>query len=125
MAKEIKKWLDNTFLPTIMKHGSFSIQPKSINVKLFYEMTAISNFFRKAVMYIAYVGKINGEYVFKYGLSRKMFERDYEQHSKHFDKFKVVFIGETDNCEQIENLFDNDLKIYNLHRHRLFNLFWH
>jgi len=42
-------------------------------------------------------------------LSRRFFKRENE-HLASFDTFKVVFIGETDNCEQIEQLFEDDLK---------------
>ena len=92
------------------------MQPKKINIKLFYDNNAISYFYGKAVVYIAYIGKYNGEFIFKYGLSRKMFQRDYKEHSKRFDKFQVVLIEETDNCEQIESLFEEDLKVFKLHR---------
>ena len=50
-----------------------------------------------------------------------MFNRDYEQHSKNFDKFKAVLIIETDNCEQIEELFEQDIKVYQLHRVQTIN----
>ena len=86
------------------------------NIKSFYDITQITSYYGKAVIYIAYIGKVEGEYMFKYGLSRKMFERDYKQHSKFFDDFKVMYIGETDNCEYIETVLENDLKMFALHR---------
>lgn len=121
LAKQIKKWIDNEVLPELMKHGSYSVQPKKIDIKSFYNSVAISEFFMKAVMYIGYIGKRKNEHLFKYGLSRKMFERDYEQHSKHFDKFQVIFIGECNNCEQVESLFEKDMKMYGLHRQYTIN----
>ena len=121
LAKEMRKWIDNEVMPAIVKYGSYSMQPASIDIRLFYEMNTISTFFQKAVLYIGYVGQVNGEFIFKYGLSRNMFKRDFEQHSKHFAKFKVVFIGETDNCEQIEKLFENDVKTFNLYRQLTIN----
>ena len=86
------------------------------NIKSFYDITQITSYYGKAVIYIAFIGKVKGEYMFKYGLSRKMFERDYKQHSKFFDDFKVMYIGETDNCEYIETVLENDLKMFALHR---------
>lgn len=115
-AKQIKKWLDNEVLPALIKHGAYSMQPKTLNIKLFYDENAISNFYNKSVVYIGYIGKVGQEYMFKYGLSRQMFKRDYEQHSKNFNMFKVIYIGETDNCENIELLFEQDLKTWQLHR---------
>jgi hypothetical protein len=67
-------------------------------------------------MYIGYIGQINNEHTFKYGKSRKMFKRDHDQYSKFFKQFDVVYIGETDNCELIEKLYENDLKIFHLYR---------
>ncbi len=116
LAKKIKSWLDNEVLPALVKHGSYTMQPKEINIELFYDNNAISNFYNKAVIYIAYIGKVKGEYMFKYGLSRNVFRRDYKEHAKHFKRFDVVFIGETDNCELIEDLFEKDLISYKLHR---------
>jgi prophage antirepressor-like protein len=120
-AKKMKSWIDNEVLPALVKHGSYHMQPKKIDIKLFYDDVAISTFFGKAVIYIGFIGRISNEYLFKYGLSRNVFERDYNQHSKKFDMFQVVYIGETDNCEQIETLFENDLKIFGLHRQRTIN----
>ena len=108
--------MDNEVLPALVKHGSYSMQHSKLNIKLFYDDNAISFYYGKAVVYIGYIGTIKGEHTFKYGLSRKMFERDYEQHSKFFPRFDVVFIAETDNCEQIESLFEKDLKAFHLYR---------
>jgi len=115
-AKKMRMWIDNEVLPALCRYGSYSMQPKQINFPKFYDDNAISNFYNKAVIYIGYIGLINNEHIFKYGLSRNMFKRDYEQHSKFFDQFDIVLILKTDNCEQIEKLFENDLKIFNLHR---------
>jgi hypothetical protein len=108
-------WIDNEVLPALWKYGSYSMQPKEINFPKFYDNYAISNFYNKAVLYIAYVGFINREHVFKYGLSRNMFKRDYQQHSKFFYQFDIVLILKTDNIKLIKK-FENDLKVYNLHR---------
>lgn len=116
LAEEIKDWLDEEVLPALAKHGSYSIQSKKLEIKCFYDDVTISSFYGKFVVYIGYIGKINGEHVFKYGLSKNMFKRDYEQHSKNFKKFEVVFIGETENCDKVEMLFGQDLKVRKLHR---------
>jgi hypothetical protein len=115
-AKKMRMWFDNEVLPSLWRYGSYSMQPKEINFPKFYDSNAISNFYGKAVVYIGYLGFINHEHIFKYGLSRNMFKRDYQQHSKFFDRFDIVLILKTDNCEQIELLFENDIKVYNLHR---------
>jgi len=104
IAKKIRRWLDNQVIPALIKYGTYSMQPAEINIKLFYDSVAISIFFGKAVVYIGYVGYINGEHLIKYGLSRNIFKRDYEQHSKTFETFQVVFIGKP--------IIVNKLKIY-------------
>lgn len=116
IAKEIKRWIDNEVLPTLMRYGTYSMQPAKIKIEPIYDNVAISSYYLKAVMYMGYIGKIKGEHIIKYGLSRHMFKRDFEQHSKNFDNFQLIFIEECDNCEHIEKLFENDLKAYGLHR---------
>lgn len=123
IAKEIKSWCDNEVLPSLMKTGEYSMIPK-IRLPKFYEEHSISEYFSKSCMYIGYIGAykllIDGEYkwyhLFKYGLSRKMFERDYKQHRKTYNKFEIVYISEADNSEMIEELFEADLKIRNIHK---------
>lgn len=45
-----------------------------------------------------------------------MFQREYEQHRKQFEKFKVVLIIECDNCIVVEKLFKKEIKLRNLNR---------
>lgn len=116
MAKKIKKWVDNEVLPALVKYGTYTMQPSKLTIKFFYDDATFSNYDKKAVIYIAYVGKYKGEYIFKFGLSRNMFRREYKEHRRQFEKFQIVYIGETDNCEEIESLFQNELKIRYLFR---------
>ena len=112
---DIKEWLKTEVLPLLDEYKS-PFQSKELKISSFYSEVLVSNFYEKAVVYIGYIGKINGSFFFKYGLSRHMFERDYEQHSKKFSVFEIVFIGETDNCERIELLFEQELKTLKLYR---------
>ncbi len=121
IAKKIKSWLDNEVLPSLVKHGSYSMQPLDLDIESFYDHNTISMFDNKAVVYIAYIGLVRNEHYFKYGISRNMFRRQYKEHSKHFKEFNVVFVGETDNCEKIETLFKQDLKVYGLDRKHTHN----
>ncbi|AHA45882.1 putative Bro-N domain-containing protein [Hirudovirus strain Sangsue] len=79
-AMKIKKWLDDEVIPALIMDGVYSMQPKELKVKFFYEDNYISDFFGKNCLYIAYVGVYNGVYIFKFGLTRRMFERDYLEH---------------------------------------------
>lgn len=67
--------MDNEVGPAILKFGTYTAQPENLDIKQFCQDAALSDFFGKAVLYI---GKYLGIHVFKYGLSRRMFERDYE-----------------------------------------------
>lgn len=124
-AEDMRNWIDDDVLPSLLLHGSYSIQPTKINIPKFYDTDSISSFYDKTVVYIGYVGKVttkhNDEFTFKYGLSRKMFERDLNQHSKQFDRFDAVVILETDNAELIEKLFERDLKAFHLYRKHVIN----
>ena len=97
------------------------MQDKHLNFNSFYDGTAISSFNNKSVMYIGYIGTIKNESTFKYGLSRKIFKRVHEQHSKSFSRFDLLFVGETDNCENVESLFEKDLKVFHLYRRHTIN----
>jgi prophage antirepressor-like protein len=121
LAKKIKKWLDNDVIPALIKYGTYTMQPKKIQIEHFYDRTTFSQYDKMAVIYIAFIGKYKGEYLFKFGLSRDMFRREYKEHRKQFEQFKVVFIGKCDNCEFVEDLFKKELKLRHLHRELVIN----
>jgi len=115
-AKQFQKWITNEVLPSLYKHGSYSIQQEKIKYKSLYDNKNITDFDKKNVVYIAYVGNYNNEEIFKYGKSSGIFKREYEDRRKLFDEFIMLFIGETDNNDVIENFFEQNLKAMNLHR---------
>lgn len=112
-SNHIKKWLKNDLAITLQ---NYKVHPEQIKIESFYDNNMISDFYRKAVVYIGYIGKINGNFFFKYGLSRHIFAKAHVKYPKIFNKFEIVFIGETDNCEHIKLLFEQDLKALKLHR---------
>jgi len=120
LAKRFNHWVDSTVLPRLYSHGSYSMQSNNIIIPSFYDEHAISSFYKKCVVYIGYCGflKSTKEHIFKYGLSRNMFQREHKQHSKTFNVFEVVLILETDNAELIENLFESDMISWQLLRDR-------
>jgi prophage antirepressor-like protein len=116
LAIQIKTWLDDEVIPSLMKYGYYEMMPQTITLPKFYEENGISKFENKKVVYIGYVGKHGREYLFKYGISSKIYERDFKQHRQTFTEFEIVHIEETDNNEEIEKRFERDLKSYNIHR---------
>lgn len=121
LARKIKKWIDNEVLPSLVKTGTYTMQPKQLLIKSFYDNNSILLFDNKAVLYIAYIGKHKGEHLFKFGFTRNIYTRECKQHRKTFKEFQIVFIGESDNCEEIERLFKKDIKARKLHRNGDFN----
>lgn len=87
----------------------------------FYKKNDLYKFNNKNVIYIADVGKYNGEQIYKYGISGKIFEREYNAHRKNFDHFDMKIIKVTDNKDIIEDLFEKELMIRNLHKSIVIN----
>ena len=87
----------------------------------FYKKNDLYKFNNKNVVYIADVGKYNNEHIYKYGISGKIFEREYNAHRKNFENFDMRVIKITDNKDVIEDLFEKELMIRNLHRSLVIN----
>jgi 3-methyladenine DNA glycosylase Tag len=87
----------------------------------FYKSNDLYKFNNKNVVYIADVGKYNNEHIFKYGISGKVFDREYNAHRKNFDYFDMKVIKITDNKDIIEELFEKELLIRNVHRSLIIN----
>lgn len=87
----------------------------------FYKKNDLYKFNNKNVVYIADVGKYKNEHIYKYGISGKIFEREYNAHRKNFDNFDMKVIKITDNKDIIEDLFEKELMIRNLHRSIIIN----
>lgn len=119
-AKKLKYWIDNEVLPSLIKTGYYNMQPPALKVGNFYDNDNFAKYFNKAVMYIAYVGKHYNQHIFKYGLSRDIFER-IKKHRTYFTTFDIKLIQECDNCEQVEQLFEYELKTRGMHKILLIN----
>lgn len=82
----------------------------------FYNENLLYKYDNKNVIYIAYVGYINNEQTYKFGISSQLYEREYNAHRNNFDIFDMKLVKITDNKDIIEDLFKKELKIRNLHR---------
>lgn len=120
VAKEFKKWLDHDVLPKIMKYGTYSVAPQELPIKDFYDDHLITDYHNKRVIYLAYIGYYDGEYLCKYGISTDFPRRELNEHRKIFDQFKVVTVIECENPEQIESNFKTELIARNMSRNREF-----
>jgi hypothetical protein len=87
----------------------------------FYKCNDLYKYNNKNVVYIADVGTYNNERIYKYGISGKVFDREYNAHRKNFDHFDMKIIKITDNKDIIEELFEKELQIRNVHRSLIIN----
>ena len=129
-AKDFKKFVTHTILPSIRKTGSYDVNqnvasssnlvvaPKK-TIKSFYDDHMITPFIGKNVLYIGTTGDIiEKDTIFanKYGLSSRVIDRDFKEHQKTFTNFNMLYIKECDNNDLVEKLFENELKAKNLWR---------
>lgn len=119
-AKEFKHWITSEVLPSIRKIGSYSIQNK-IDVPLFYTDNLICDYDHKNIIYIAYIGQVDGEQIYKFGKTSFLAKRDIEQHRKTFLTFEVVHISECDNKDIVEMKFRQELRVKNILRELTIN----
>ncbi len=109
--KSIKKWLRSDL------YLSDKNKPQEdINFELFFDNSTISSYFEKFVVYIGCTGKINGKYFYKYGISERIYKRVFEEHSKTYPNFEILFVQESNNRAKVEKLFGYNLKAIGLHR---------
>jgi hypothetical protein len=71
--------------------------------KFFWDDNLISNFNYKCVIYLAYIGIIDGIYVFKYGVTKQVDIREFKQHKSTFEFFQMVHIEVCDNMYFVES----------------------
>lgn len=87
----------------------------------FYKKVPLYKYDNKNVIYIAYVGEYKNEPIYKYGKSTKLFEREFRAHRKNFEQFEMRHVHITDNKDVIEEMFEKELLIRNIHRTLVIN----
>lgn len=100
---------------------SLNCLPTEASVDNFYKDNDLYKYNNKNVVYIAYVGEINKEHIYKYGISGKIFEREFNAHRKNFDQFEMKTIKITDNKDIVEDIFEKEMLIRNIHRSLIIN----
>lgn len=89
--------------------------------KSFYRANDLYKFDNKNVIYVAYVGQIKDEHIYKYGKSCKLYEREYNAHRRNFDTFEMKLVKITDNKDIVEDIFAKELQIRNMKRSLVIN----
>ena len=121
IINEFQDLLFEEILPSIRKTGKYEIPNLFSNIKSFYNDNMITSFIDKKVVYIGITSNIvvnNGivEILAKFGKTGRITIRDIEEHRRFYDDFKIIYIRECDNYEDIEKLFKLELIALNLHR---------
>ncbi len=73
----------------------------------------------KPVIYLAYVGFYESEHLFIYGSSPDILSKDFVPYRNIFSEFKIIFVQECDNYEQVKKIFVDRLRSFDLRRERL------
>lgn len=78
-------------------------------------------FHNSNVVYLAYVGRYNNHDTFKYGISSNIYNRVLNQHKKQFQHFELYWVKQTYNMTFAESLFEQELKLKNIHTELVIN----
>ena len=116
-AKLFKKWITSEILPSLRKHGSYSIQSQQPLLKNIYNENMLLNYDKKNCVYIAYIGIHNNEPLYKFGMTSDIYRRQFKEHENTFDQFELIYVKETDNKEIVEEKFKKELQCKHLLRH--------
>jgi len=116
-AKIFKKWITSEILPSLRKHGSYSIQPQQPLLKNIYNENMLLNYDKKNCVYIAYIGIHSNEPLYKFGMTSDIYRRQFKEHENTFDQFELIYVKETDNKEIVEEKFKKELQCKHLLRH--------
>jgi uncharacterized protein YecE (DUF72 family) len=100
----------NTLIETQNKLNNFI----EYDEELFWNENQINDYNNKNVLYIAFIGIFNNERIYKFGKSEQIYTREFKQHQKFFDIFKMRFVIECDNMSFVEKEFKKFLKSINL-----------
>jgi hypothetical protein len=125
-AEPFQDFIFEELLPSLRKTGSYNLSNKisfdTSFISSFYDENNISDYIDCNVVYLGVIGMYESGLLCKYGLSKRIFERDYEEHRKNFgDQFKIISVIKNDNNIVIEEKFKKEMKIRGIDRKLLFN----
>ena len=110
-AKKFKKLITGDVLPSLRKYGKYEI--KKSTMKSYYDENTIYQFKGKNVMYVAYLEIVNEVPMYKFGKTDEIYRR-YKEHLKTIPNFTIIYIEETDNKDEVEDLFKTELSAKSL-----------
>lgn len=117
-AKEFKSWIANFVLPSLQKHGIYTINTKHLDFKDVPMSVVIKDFRKKNVIYIGYIGYHNNEHIFKFGITKDMYKRQNE-HIATYDQFNLAYLRESNSNGDVETELARLIKGDKLHRNMI------
>ena len=115
-TKEKIKEMQLNYENTKNKLSKYIENIKVTDDDIFWNDNNVSNYNNKDVIYIGYIGIINNEIIYKFGKSENVYTREFAQHQKTYETFKMKHIEICDNMSFIEKELKKDLKSKNLLR---------
>lgn len=120
----IKLWrkITKEILPELFSTGHYTLPAKTTDIerltKSFYDDNMLSSYDKQPVVYLSYVGEhkvtINGiektEHVIKFGETRKMSQRDLNEHRNFYKIFNVLGIWKSLANVEVESQIKNNFK---------------
>ena len=110
MEKIMHQYTNEKLIETQSKLNKFI----EYDEELFWNENEINDFNNKNVLYIAFIGIINNDRIYKFGKSEQIYTREFKQHQKFFNTFKMRFVVECDNMSIVEKEFKKFIKSKNL-----------
>jgi prophage antirepressor-like protein len=126
-AKNFKKFVAKELLPILHKSDFCGLSNK-VNLytlgykSIFDDSNNLSKFNEKRVVYIGVIGIFENSVLCKFGTTSDIFRRFYIEHIVTFgNQFKIIYIAETDNNDEVEKYFKKEIAILNLNKKLMFN----
>jgi hypothetical protein len=125
-AEALRNFILKILLPSISKHGAFDtdLDLDTSYAKPIYKTKNFnaSKYKKKRVVYFGAVGTYKDYPLYKFGSSGRVVDRDMDEHKKDYgEQFTLTHIFETDNNQEIETLFKNEIKTKKLDMKLKFN----
>ena len=127
-AKEFKRWVTSEVLPSIRKSGEYKMQEyleqqlkiKDIESRLEIERSWIVKYDRRCVVYIGYIGIIDGKETYKFGWTDDINRRS-NDHKRDFGRFDLLFVIECEQNNVLEQKFKEHKEIKKIRFSHIFN----
>lgn len=95
-AIEFFEWIAEEVIPQLLEYGTYTMKPSNDELdkltKDFYAENDLMDYADMHVVYLAYIGMINGQHVLKFGVTGDYARRELDEHRKTFETYNVIKI---------------------------------